>query len=566
MKKLMHSTVLLLTSLVLLMLISCSTKNNTPSREAINAINLKRGAVISCSPSGAQYGSVDFEMSCSGKEKDDFNLGIKLLHSFEYDEAEKVFAAIIDKAPECAMAYWGVAMSNFHPLWTPPSEDELMKGVKAIEIAQSITKKSKREAAYINAIAAFYMGWEKADHLSRCEKFEKAMELLYKEYPNDKEAAIFYALALNAAANPADKSFAKQKKAGAILNSLYPGEPNHPGIVHYIIHTYDSPELAAMALPAARRYASVAPSSAHALHMPSHIFTRLGLWDECISSNIASVTSAQCYAKDAGIKGHWDEELHALDYLVYAYLQKGDNDDAKKQLDYLKTIRDVSALNFKVAYAFASIPCRYVLENKLWGEAASLTIHYENFPWEKFPWQKAMIHFTRLMGAAHMGNITSAKAELASLNSIHQKLLEQKDTYKANQVQVQIKAAEAWINFKEGKNNEALLLMNLAADLEDKTEKHPVSPGELIPARELLGDMLLQMNKPGMALIAYEQNLLKHPNRFNGLYGAAMAAQRNNDLQKANTYYKLLAGISNSSDYKRPEFARARLFLKNGKS
>lgn len=560
----MHSIVLLLFSLLLSMLISCSTNNNAPSTEAINAINLKRGAVISCSPSGAQFGSLEFDMSCSGKIKNDFNLAVKLLHSFEYDEAEKVFAGIIDEAPECAMAYWGVAMSNFHPLWTPPSEAELMKGVKAIEIAQSITKKSKREETYINAIAAFYTGWEKADHLSRCENFEKAMEQLYKEYPNDKEAAVFYALSLNAAANPTDKSFAKQKKAGAILNSLYPGEPNHPGIVHYIIHTYDSPELASMALPAARKYANVAPSSAHALHMPSHIFTRLGLWDECISSNIASVNAAQCYAKEAGIKGHWDEELHGLDYLVYAYLQKGDNDHANKQWDYLKTITEVNPLNFKVAYAFAAIPSRYVLENKLWSEAASLTIHYKNFPWEKFPWQEAMIHFTRLMGAAHMGNITSANDELAALNSIHQKLLEQKDAYKANQVQVQIKAAEAWIHFKEGKNNEALMLMNLAADLEDKTEKHPVTPGEVIPARELLGDMLLQMNKPDMALAAYEANLKKHPNRFNGLYGAAIAAQRSNNLQKANTYFNQLSGIANSANSKRPEMEKVRQFLKNG--
>jgi hypothetical protein len=565
MKKLLRSTIWLFSSLVLWMPISCNTKNKEPSKEAINAINLKRGAVISCSPSGAEFGSVEFEMSCSGKIKDDFNLAAKLLHSFEYDEAEKVFARIIDEAPECAMAYWGVAMSNFHPLWTPPSQAELMKGVKAIEIAQSIAKKTKREEAYINAIAAFYIGWDKADHLSRCVNFEKSMEHLYKEYPNDKEAAVFYALALNAAADPADKSFAKQKKAGAILNSLYPGEPNHPGIVHYIIHTYDAPELAALALPAARKYANVAPSSAHALHMPSHIFTRLGLWDECISSNIASVSSAQCYAKEAGIKGHWDEELHGLDYLVYAYLQKGENDHAKKQWDYLKTITEVYPLNFKVAYAFASIPSRYVLENKLWSEAASLTIHYKNFPWENFPWQKAMIHFTRLMGAAQTGNITAAKAELKALDSIHRKLLEQKDAYKANQVQVQVKAGEAWIKFKEGKNDEALMLMNFAAGLEDKTEKHPVTPGEVIPARELLGDMLLQMNKPGMALAAYEENLKKHPNRFNGLYGAALAAERNHDLQKANTYFHLLAGIANSPDSKRPELETVRLFLKNEK-
>jgi hypothetical protein len=333
---------------------SCKEKEVGPSKELINEINLKRGNVIFCGPDDKKLGSVAFEFSGSDKVRDLFNLAIKLLHSFEYDEAEKVFSNVIDEEPGCAMAYWGVAMSNFHPLWAPPSEAELVKGNKAIKIAQNIIKKTKREEDYINTIAAFYNDWNKQDHRSRCMNFEKAMENLYAAYPTDKEAAIFYALSLTAAADPADKSFAKQKKAGAILASLYPAEPDHPGIVHYIIHTYDSPELAHLALPAARKYASVAPSSAHALHMPSHIFTRLGLWDECINSNLVSVSSAKCYAEEAGIKGHWDEEIHGLDYLVYGYLQKGDNIHAKEQWDYLKTIDVVSPLNFKVAYAFAS--------------------------------------------------------------------------------------------------------------------------------------------------------------------------------------------------------------------
>ena len=544
--------------------LSCREKNARPSKEIINEMNLKRGSVITCGPNDQQFGSVEFEISCSEKVKDDFNLAIKLLHSFEYDEAEKAFAKIIDEQPECAMAYWGVAMCNFHALWTPPSETELKKGAKAIEIAQSIAHKSKREEEYINAIASFYKEWDKVDHRTRCINFGKAMENLHTEYPKDKEAAIFYALALNASADPADKSFTKQKKAGSILNTLYPGEPNHPGIVHYIIHTYDSPELAEMALPAARKYASVAPSSAHALHMPSHIFTRLGLWSECINSNLASVSSAQCYAESAGIKGHWDEELHGMDYLVYAYLQKGENDLAKKQLDYLNTINEVYPINFKVAYAFAAIPSRYLLENKNWQEAANLNIK-KNFPWENFLWQKAIIHFTRLIGSVHIGDIDSAKAELKELNRIHDRLLGQKDTYKANQVQIQIKTAEAWMRFKEGKNNEALILMNLAADMEDKTEKHPVTPGEVIPARELLGDMLLQMNKPDEALKAYEADLKKHRYRFNGLYGAAIAAERGNNFEKANTYYQQLTSIAYSTNSNRPELETARLFLKKEK-
>ena len=563
MKKILQETQHVFFSLFLLILFSCKAKNKIPADELINAINLKRGEIFSCGPPDKEFGLVNFETSCSGKEKKDFNLAVALLHSFEYDEAEKVFAKVIDSAPQCAMAYWGVAMCNNHALWSPPSEAELKKGADAIAIAQSLTKKTKRESDYIEALALFYKDWDKLDHHTRSIYFEKAMEKTYKENQNDKEAAIFYALALDAAADPADKSFSNQKKAGAILTALYPGEPNHPGIVHYIIHTYDYPELAALALPAARKYASIAPSSAHAQHMPSHIYTRLGLWDESINSNLASISSARCYAENAGIKGHWDDELHALDYLVYAYLQKGENNLAKEQCDYLKTIDEVYPLSFKDAYAFAAIPARYVLENKLWKDAAILAIHPLNFPWEKFPWEKAIVHFTRLLGFVHIGHIDSARTELKNLNTIYDTLMNQKDLYKANQVQIQIQTSEAWILFKEGKNNEALKLMNVATDMEDKTEKHPVTPGEVIPAIELLGDMLMQMNKPAKALEAYEADLKKHPNRFNGLYGAGLAGERANNIEKAKYYYQQLMAIANSTNSNRPELEAARMFLRN---
>ncbi|HMK03352.1 MAG TPA: hypothetical protein VK489_04140, partial [Ferruginibacter sp.] len=415
---------------------------------------------------------------------------------------------------------------------------------------------------YIESIGAFYKEWDKADHRSRSLGYEKAMEKLYARYPTDKEAAIFYALALDASADPGDKSFSNQKKAYAILTSLYPNEPDHPGIVHYMIHSYDYPELASLALPAAKKYASIAPSSAHAQHMPSHIFTRLGLWDECISSNLAAAASAKCYGETAGIKGHWDEELHALDYLVYAYLQKGDNEKAQKQLDYLRTINEVSPFNFKVAYAFASIPSRYVLENKLWKDAAAVKIHNESFPWHKFPWQKAIIHFARLMGSANTGSAQLARTELRHLQTIYDTLTAQKDTYKANQVMIQLKSGEAWILLAEGKANEALQAMKMAADLEDKTEKHPVTPGEVIPAKELLADMLMKMNKPAEALLAYEADLKTHPNRFNGLYGAAQASERINNKEKAKLYYTQLTAVTNSTASARPELETARLFLK----
>ena len=544
-----------------LLLESCEEKNGKASNREINEINLKRGEIVLCGPSDKQFGTVIFDVSCPKKIRTDFNLAVALLHSFEYDEAEKVFSKIIDEEPGCAMAYWGVAMCNYHPLWAPPTPSELQKGAKAIALAKSLGKISDRESGYIDAIAMFYKDADKVDHHTRCVNFRNAMDLLYRNYPDDKEAAIFYALALVAAADPSDKTFTSQKEAGTILNTIYPGEPGHPGIVHYIIHTYDYPELAELALPAARKYASIAPASAHAQHMPSHIFTRLGLWDECIRSNLMSTASARCYAENAHITGHWDEELHGMDYLVYAYLQKAEDSLAKGQWDYLKTIREVYPVNFKVAYAFAAIPARYLLEKKMWRDAANLEIQPAAFPWEKFPWQIAIIHFTRLLGSVHIGNLDSARAELEKLKTLHDTLANEKDIYKANQVEIQIKASEAWILFKEGKNKKALELMNTAADMEDATEKHPVTPGEVIPARELLGDMLLQMGNPVNAFKVYEEDLKRHPNRFNGLYGAALAAEKSGDGAKAGFYYRQLLDISAVSAT-RPELLAARLYLK----
>lgn len=549
----------LFTILAGIALFSCNESN--PTKEALaDNIGLKRGAVISCGTTGSQYGSLDFEMSCGEASKPDFNLAIKLLHSFEYDEAEKVFAKVIDENPRCAMAWWGVAMSNFHALWTPPSEPELVKGSKAIEIAKGIKEKSERESAYIDAIAAFFNDWKNTGHLTRCERYEKAMEKLHAAYPDDKEAAIFYALALDASAKPSDKTFSNQKKAAAVLNGLYPSEPNHPGIIHYIIHTYDYPVLAELALPFARKYAQVAPSSAHALHMPSHIFTRLGHWDECIRSNLQSVASAKCYGEQAGIKGHWDEELHGMDYLVYAYLQKGENKLAKEQLAYLRTMKEVYPMNFKVAYAFASIPSRIALENKNWKAAAAVELYPGSLPWKKFPWQESIVHFTRLLGAVHLNDSRLANLELSKLKQLRDSLEKQKDLYKTKQVAIQIKTGEAWISFYSGLKEAGIAQMKMAAGMEDSTEKHPVTPGEVLPARELLGDMYFEAGNYREALICYEAVLKNKPNRFNSLYGAGRSAEKLNDRQKALSYYKQLDATGNSSNSQRPELVAVARF------
>jgi hypothetical protein len=464
------------------------------------------------------------------------------------------------------MAYWGVAMSNFHPLWAPPSQAELIKGEKVVTLARTlIDDKSSRESDYIEAIATIYDQWNILYHHTRLLKFEKASKKFFEKYPNDSEGAIFYALALGAAADPNDKSFHNQKKAGEILNAIYKKNPNHPGIAHYIIHNFDYPELAELALPAARKYASIAAASAHAQHMPSHIFTRLGLWNESIQSNINSVSAAQCYAQNTGINGHWDEELHGLDYLTYAYLQQGNDEEALKQITYLATIDEVFPQNFKDAYCFAAMPVRYALERKDWNAAAGLKLGHENFPWDNFLWEKANINFGRLLGAVHTNKLEEARNELKQLSSIHEKLLDSKEDHKANLVMIQIKASEGWIKLKEGKEEDAIKLMAEAADMEDASVKHPVTPGEVIPARELLGDMYMALGDPASAAIAYEVDLKRHPNRFNGLYGAAQAEEKLGNIMNASRYYEQLLAFTNSSLSRRPEVMAAESFGINHK-
>ena len=416
-------------SLLFFFFISCSeNKNKLLVEKELDSIGLNRGEIALCSSGNGKFGSVTFDLACSEKVNNDFNLATALLHSFEYVEAEKVFSKIIIDDPNCVMAYWGAAMCNFHPLWTPPNIEELKKGSEIIALARGINKdKQSREYDYIEAIATIYDQSATLAHKVRVLKFEKAMENIAKKYPQDKEASIFYALALNAAADPTDKTFAKQKKAGDILNSIYIKEPNHPGITHYIIHNYDYPELAVLALPAARRYASIAASSAHAQHMPSHIFTRLGLWDESIIANIKSIEEAQCYAKNMHTKGHWGEELHGLDYLIYAYLQKGEDAKALKQINYVETIQEIFPQNLNAAaYSLASAKSRYAAERQDWLAATQLKLLPANFPWEKFLWEKTNTIFARTLGYIHTNQTEKAKEGLLEIQHIYDKLNEGK--------------------------------------------------------------------------------------------------------------------------------------------
>ena len=546
----------------LLLFFNCKNKTTKPN-PALASIDLKRGELLLCSTE--PFGDVSFSIDCNYEVRETFDLAISLLHSFEYAEAEKAFVKVIDMDPECAMAYWGVTMSIYHDLWAPPGETELKKGLQLLKIAESLPKTEKAQL-YIDAIGAFYADWENLDHNARELLYTKKMENIYLSNKDDAEATVFYALALTSSADPNDKTYKNQKKAGALLENLFKEKPNHPGIAHYIIHSYDYPELAQMGLNTARRYAEIAPASAHAQHMPSHIFTRLGLWNESINTNINSASSAICYAESVNLEARWTQEIHAVDYLVYAYLQMGDNKNALEQLNEMQAVKTVFPNdNFASAYALTAIPVRVALENKNWEEAANLELPKIDFTWGKFSWEKALLHFGKLLGYSHIGNIASAEQELQILRDLHQSLLDSKDnftkTYKANQVQIQIYAAQGWINLAKGNKEDALASMKLAAKMESETSKHPVTPSEVIPADELLGDMLLSLNKPKEALDAYEVNLKGHPNRFNGIYGAAIAAKQSGNNEKTKLYFEQLIELTKNSKSDRPEINEAKQFI-----
>lgn len=514
--------------------------------------------------SSEKLGQVNFPVSCSAAAQKQFNHALALLHSFQYPEAEKAFSAVSANDPNCAMRYWGIAMSNYHPLWAPPTSAELKTGASAIEHAKSLNTKTQRERDYITALETFYKDADKLDHRTRARAYEAAMKQIYLSYPKDDEAAIFYALALNERALVAnDKEYIENgKKAGEILNKVLSKQPAHPGVIHYLIHSYDFPHLAYLALPAARSYAKIAPSSPHALHMPSHIFIRLGLWQESIQSNLASAATAKQIVARTHPGAASKDQLHALDYLIYAYLQGAQDQKAKDVLDEANALSKVDQEVFQQAYAWAAIPARYALERHRWSEAAALTLHPTNFPWERFRFAEANLYFARAVGAARVGNVTAAREHVMELASIQKALSQVSAGYDwAAQVDIQRQAAAAWLAHAEGKNDEALQLMRAAADLEDTTEKHPVTPGAILPAREMLGDLLLELNQSAQALKEYETVLQDSPNRFNGLYGAARSAEFSGDYKKARAYYEKLVSLCGQSDGSRPELRKAKLYL-----
>jgi tetratricopeptide (TPR) repeat protein len=513
-----------------------------------------------------KLGVVNFSISCNAKARAQFNRAVAWLHSFEYEEAEKAFSEVTLIDPQCGMGYWGIAMSNYHPLWAPPTAPELKKGSSAIEKAKRAGARTQREQSYIAAMEIFYKDYEKLDHRTRAFTYSDAMKQLHVAHPADDEAGVFYALSLIATGMMArDKNYAREKEAAQILNGVLAREPHHPGVTHYLIHSYDFPALAQLALPAARSYAKIAPASAHAQHMPSHIFTRLGLWDEGITSNLDAHAAAKAFAVRNNLPGAWDEQLHAMDYLTYAYLQRAQDKKAWGVLDELNKIQSVEPQTFKVAYAFAAIPARYVLERRQWNEAAKLTLRagdLKTFPWQRFPWAETHTLFARAIGAARTGDMAAARQDIEKLNALRRSLVEVKGDYDwSKQVEIERLIASAWLAQAEGKNEEALRLMRAAAELEDATEKHPVTPGAILPAREQLGELLLELKQPVVALQEFESSFRNTPNRFNGLYGAARAARLAGDQKAAKSYYTKLLALAHDTDSTRPEVEEARKFV-----
>ena len=456
---------------------------------------------------------------------------------------------VLKADPECAIAYWGIALCL---LWNPhsaPPVKNLAEGAAALAKAKSIGAKTQRERDYLEALGAMYADFDKVDHRTRMQAYVKAMEQLAARYPNDDEAQIYYALALNTSASPDDKTYANQLKGAAILEPIALRQPQHPGVAHYLIHLYDYPPIADKGIEAARRYAKIAPDAPHALHMPSHIFTRVGYWQESIDSNIASGRAA----KEAG---DLQDQLHAMDYLVYAYLQLGQDKKAKDVVDAMNTVTGLNENYLAGPYARAISPARYAVERGDWKAAAALEVRPS-----PLPQVQAITYFARAVGAARSGDPAAAKAEVAKLGEMHDKLVQAKDAYWAEQVDIQRQIATAWVLYAEGKRDDALAAMNAAADAEDKSEKHPVTPGVPKPAREFYGLMLLESGMPKEALAAFEATLKKEPNRLDAYVGAAKAAEKAGDPARAREYYGKVVAIASDADKTRADVNDARVFL-----
>ncbi len=503
----------------------------------------------------AQLGTVHFPISCAAAVQKPFERGVALLHSFWYEEAEKEFVEIAQDDPQCAMAHWGVAMSIWHQLWNVPDATVNTRGFEQVKIAEGLAgKATPREQLYIRAIRAYYADSDKLDHDTRAKAYSDAMKKVYESYPDDHEAAAFYALSLLASEPHHDATFANRKQAAAILEKLFTIEPDHPGVAHYLIHSYDKPQLAQLGIPAARRYAEIAPASPHALHMPSHIFARVGDWPDDIKSNLASIAATRkSAAMHMGGEGH---QFHAMDFLFYAYMQSGRESDARALMEEINTMpamHDMYGLGFDPHLATeAHFAALYPLEMRDWTTAAALTP--ANVPGTA---ENSFSYWAKAIGAAHLHQTDEVRKDVNAIQAIHEKFVDEKKSDFAEATEDDLNQARAWLAFSEGKYDDAVAILRPMADKEESLGDEPQG----IPARELIAEILLEAKRPQQALAEYQADLKFSPNRFNGLYGAARAAEAAGRQSDANEYYGLLIKTCEGGNSTRPELSRARELL-----
>jgi tetratricopeptide (TPR) repeat protein len=496
-----------------------------------------------------QLGTVHFKISCNDVAQRRFDRAMRYQHSYWYLPAKEIFEEVLKADPTCAMAHWGVALTLLDNPHNAIPQPNLAPGLAAIEKAKAMGANTERERDYIDALLLMYASYDKLSHGQRIRSFRDAQEKIAAKYPDDDEAQIAYAITLNTSADLNDKTYAQQLKGAAILEPISKRLPRHPGVTHYLIHLYDYSALAAKGLDAANRYASVAPAAPHAQHMPSHIYTRVGYWKESIDSNTASVNAAKA-EKSVG------NYLHAQDYMVYAHLQLGQDTQARAVVDEMMKETDFKATVMAAHYALAASPARYAVERGDWVSASQLQVRPS-----PFNFVTAISHFGRALGAARSSKPEIATAEIVKLAELRDKLRDAKDSYWAEIVDIQRQVASAWVLHAEGKYEEALAAMNRAADAEDKTDKHVVTPGPLAPARELYGFMLLDRGMAGEALAALEATIKKEPNRLNALVGAGQASERLGDKTKAKEYYEKVASLAKYADPVRPELVAARKYV-----
>jgi tetratricopeptide (TPR) repeat protein len=518
-------------------------------------------------------GAVDFPVSCAPAVRAEFVRGVALLHSFFYEEARRIFTEVAARDPACAMAQWGIAMTWWHPIWTPPTPDEMSAGKAAAEKAMAMEAGTDRDRQFITALNAYYStpdGPATGEVGQSCHgpvgprdrvvAYEKAMRQLCDRFPEDFEAQVFHALAVLAVgyANPTDTTLSNQLEAARVLEKLWKKNPQHPGVAHYLIHSYDYPAYAERGLAAAPSYSSIAPWVPHALHMPSHIFTRLGMWDDSIAANRSAADASRAYAALRQREATEAEELHALDYMAYSYLQEGQDAKTKEIVDFAASVRKTNPeLEFSAAYALAAIPARYALERNAWSEAGALRV--PALPhWRSFPFMEALIEYSHALGRAHTGDLQGARQAIARMAQLRDATTDPKFDYFKRQLDRQIQAASAWLAYGEGKKEDAVALLRRLADAEDTLGKHPVSPGALVPAREQLGDLLLKLNQPKEAQREFEAALKIYPGRFRGLYGAAQASAQIGEKEKARRYSAKLIEQTAKGDGSRSELAQLR--------